>query len=287
MEEIWTFAQGGWGDIIASYGNTCKILDEKGLEKANVVFYGLDFDLVQFLKSQDRINKVSSLIISDPIVYFKYAVLASSDFPTFMEVTGLDKSVPNLLEAHINRFYNIENPTLCHRNFSMKLPEDHINWEIFYDQHPDYLIFQPFSCHSCKYDSHWPHWMAALEWVLENYNKKIILIGQLVSEFDARFKFPWISHENLLNMVGQTKNMFDVLRIMAGSQGVVTTSNCLSMWSILNNKPSMVICNQYIKEKSLYYYNWIHHNPNTVFDFELSLEDFKTNFDSWFQKLKN
>ena len=139
MQDIWCLVNGAWGDALACYGNICHYLDEKGLEKANVVFYGLDPDVSDFLKCQDRINKVSSLVISEPELFFKYAGLAAGDFSAFMKLTGLDQSVPDLVPTHISRYYNIENPDLCHRNFQVKLPETQINWNQFYKTNKDHL----------------------------------------------------------------------------------------------------------------------------------------------------
>lgn len=281
MSEIWCLVNGAWGDALACYGNICHLLDQRGLEKSNVVFYGLDPDIVSFLKCQDRIDKVYSLLISDPELYFKYAGLAAGDFPAFMKITGLNQKIPDLNPTHINRYYNIENPNLCHRVFSVKLPETNVNWQTFYDSNPNYLLFQPFSCHSCLFESHWNHWIDALRWVLDNHNFRVVLTGQLTSGSDHRFKFPWIDHPNLFNMVGQTESMFEVLRIMQGAKGVVTTSNALSMWSIATKIPALVVCNQIIKERAFYYYNWIHHEPNVVLESTSTLEDFKVNFKSF------
>lgn len=280
-KNIWTLVNGAWGDAFACYGNICKLLENRNLEKANVVYYGLDPDIVLFLKSQEKIEKVRVLNISEPQLFFKYAGLAAGDFPAWMQITGLDEEIPDLIPTHINRYYNLENPTECNRTFTIRLPQVKTNWLDFYKSHGSYILFQPFSCHSCTFDRHWPYWVQCLEWVLENTNKKIVLVGQLTSGSDHRFKFPWIEHSNLINLVGQLDSMVDIFYLMNYADYCITTSNALSMYSIISDKPSLVVCNQIIKERALYYYNWIHHKPNQVLDANIGLEQFKTSFKSF------
>ena len=279
--KIWTLVNGAWGDTFACYGNICKLLEQRNLQKANVVYYGLDNEIVNFLKNQDKIDKVRILSISDPELFFKYAGLAASDFPAWMQITGLNKQIPDLIPTHISRYYNIENPTQCNRTFKIQLPTAKNNWVNFYESCGPYILFQPFSCHSCTFDKHWPYWMECLEWSLEKTNKKIVLVGQLTSGSDHRFKFPWIEHPNLINLVGQTDSMIDVFHLMNNCDFCVTTTNALSMYSIIINKPSLVVCNQIIKERSLYYYNWIHHLPNSILEADASVREFKDCFRSF------
>ena len=280
MNEIWTLVCGAWGDALASYGNICKVLDEKGLQKANVVYYGLDKEVSKFLKHQKRIDKVMRLDISEPLVYFKYAGLAAGDFNSWMKITGLNEQIPDLIPTHINRYYNIENPTDCNRDFEVQIPD--ADPELNLKQYEPYILFQPYSCHSCTFDKHWPHWMEALNWVLENVDGKVVLVGNLTSDFDQTFKFPWIEHPRLVNLVGSTTSMVDVFHLMNNANGVVTTSNALSIWSILTKKPALVVCNQIIKERSKYYYNWIHHEPNKVLEPTSTLLEIEKEFRDWF-----
>lgn len=276
--DVWTLVNGAWGDFFACYGNICKLLQERNLEKTNVVYYGLDSDILRCIKIQDNVNKVINLEISDPDLYFKYAGLAASDFLAWTQVTGLDKKIPNLIPTHISRYYNIENPTECNRSFFLKLPVDKQKWEPFSVLYQPYIVVQPFSCHSCRFDKHWPYWVELIYWLLDNCDKRIVLIGQLTSKQDHRFKFPWIEHPNLINLVDQTESMLDVFEIVENSEYTITTSNSLSMYSIIKQKSALVICNQIIKQNAFYYYNWIHHKPNTVLDYTVSLAEFKDHF---------
>lgn len=285
MNNIWTLVNGAWGDFFACYGNICKVLNQRNISKANVVYYGLDPDVLRCIKIQDNINQVINLEISEPDLYFKYAGLAAGDFHTWTKITGLDKKIPDLIPTHISRYYNIENPTECNRSFNLKLIEPTQSWEPFFSLYNSYIVVQPFSCHSCSFDKHWPYWVDAIYWLLDNCDKKIVLLGQLTSKIDHRFKFPWIEHPNLINLVDQTDSMFDVFKLVDRADCVISTSNALSMYSIITNKPSLVVCNQIIKENARYYYNWINHKPNKILDCDISLTEFKDSFKFFYAAL--
>jgi|688.fasta_scaffold55625_5 hypothetical protein len=285
MNEIWTTVHGGWGDSLASYGNICALLREKKLDKANVVFFGMDTEVINFLNAQTCIHKVRHLKITNPTEYHKYIVMGVLDFPLFTRMTGLNALYPDLIPTHISHFYQFENQDLCNRDFSVVLPPSKFDWTDILPHEP-FLLMQPFSCHSCKQSQHWPHWIKAIDYVLKNTLLKVVLIGELKSMYDENFLFPWIEHPNLINLVGQTPSMIDVFHIMGKSIASITTSNGLSMWSIVSKKPSLVVCNQIINNTNVkYYYNWINHDPNTLLDTEASFEHFCIACDNFLQKV--
>jgi hypothetical protein len=279
MENNWYLISGAWSDALIGYYNICKDVEQKGKSKANVVFYGIDLTVVKFLKQQEKIDRVSSLLIDDFDHYIEYLRLSKNDFADFMQKTGLINEIPDLISAH-----HLElNKSDC----SVALQNPDLMESANYKAYQPYLVFHPYSCHSSFFTEHWPYWMAAIDWALETQNVKIFLTGQLMSEIDHRFKFPWLEHPNLMYLVDQTKSMFDVFNMVKYSQGVVTTSSGLSCWSRVLHKPTMVICNKVIKEKDPMKYEWIHSPQNTVFDFQLSWGDFKTEFETWHSKVKD
>lgn len=281
MEETWSLVVGSWGDAFACYGNICKMLKDTGAEKTNVVYFGLNKEVLEFLKIQKGIDKVRHLVISESFNFFEYAGMAAGNFPLWMRVTGLVDQIPDLKPTHISRYYNIEHPKECHRDFECVLPPCNVDWSTVLNGE-DFILFQPFSCHSCSFDKHWPHWMDALKWSLDYFREKVVLVGQLLSPSDRTFRFPWIEHPNLINLVDQTHNMTDVLHLMGMSKFVVTTSNALSMWSIISNKPAFVCANQIIKERAEYYWHWIHHRPNLVLYPVADLQDFEHEMKDWY-----
>lgn len=276
-----TLSCGAWGDVIASYGNIRRYLRENNLTECDVVYFGLDENLVAFLKAQDKIRKVSYLKISDPSEAYLYQHMASHKFPEWMEATGMNKAVPDLVSTHVNKYHLREHPEDCNRDFDCQLPVCGANWSEFLEPTKPYLLVQPYSIQSCTFSHHWPHWMKALEWMAETSGMNIVLVGQITSSGDPDYVFPWIEHPRIINLVGQTQNMSDVLHIANEAAGIVTTANSLSMWSIIKKKPALVVCHLLIKLLAIYYYNWINYGTNTVLDHETSLEQFKESFGVW------
>jgi hypothetical protein len=276
--EPWCLICGAWGDSLAAYGNMCRYLKENNIPKANVVYFGLDANICEFLKFQPNVNKVSFLKISDPKEIYIYQHKASHHFKEWMEITGIDKEIPNLLPTHVNKHHLKDDPTDCYRDFHCVLPPMLGNWDEFLAPLKPYILVQPFSIQSCTFNHHWPHWVPAIEWMAENTDRNIVMVGQLFSEADPEYKFPWIEHPRIINLVGQTQNMPEVLHIANQAERIVSTANGLSLWSIINDKPALVMCHLLIKMLAPYYYNWIHGGRNSVFDHEASLDDFKKAF---------
>jgi hypothetical protein len=276
----WTLATGAWGDSLCAYGNICKLIEEKGTEKANVVYFGLDQGVCEFFKAQPNIHKVSWLQISLPRTINKYLRMAASDFKGWMETTELDKQLPNLIPTHISDYYEKEHTTECNRSFDAVLPPEQGNWADFLGD--KYILFQPYSVQSCEYAFHWPHWHEALKWVLDNTGYKVVMAGELPPEgSDPPAWFPLVDDERVVNIVGQTKSMTDLLHIASRASLIVSTCNALSVWSILKKVPAIICCTKVIKPNSPYYYNWINHSPNIVVDHDNELSVFKEAFRSY------
>jgi hypothetical protein len=274
MQKKSYFIGGSWGDAILCYNNICKNLDELNLEKAYVIFYGLDFEVVKFLKLQDRIDKISVLSISEFDKYLEYLFLSKNNFSEFKKLTGLNNEIPDLVSAYSFNYKK--------EDIFVELPEIEPKWHHFYSTYKNYIVFNPFSCHSSSFTSHWPFWMDSLKWILDNFDIKVVLTGQMTSRVDETFKFPLIEHSNLINLVEKTSSMFDVFNIVNGSKGLITTSSGLSLWSYIFNKPTITICNKDFKEKHFKKYEWIKNENNSVFDYELTLEDFKLFFNNFY-----
>lgn len=283
--EIWALVAGAWGDSLACYGNICKYVKEHGLDQVNVVYHGLHPEIPTFLKQQKYIGRVSVLSLGevrtekglDPAGYFNFfqsAELLATNFTGWMRATQLDQQLPGLLPTHVSREWPLE----PYRDFEIYLPGEPARIE------GPFLLFQPYSVQSCPYHMHWEYWMEALAWVLENLDLKVVLVGTPTSDFDTTFAFPTVEHPKLLNLVGKTKSLLDVLHIMGQAECLITTSNSLSMWSILTQKPSLVVCHKAIRQS--YFYHWINCEPNHVLAAETSLEQFQQECGNWFRKVQ-
>jgi hypothetical protein len=286
MNEHWMTVIGAWGDTLASYGNICKYCRDHNIEKTNIVYYGLHPEVIGFLKQQKYIDKVSHLYLSEPVKtenglnpksffdFLQSMELVVKNFDGWMQATRLKEQIPDLIPTFVGYHYLYEDPHDCNRDFEVKLPSTETDWTSFKQQ--SYLLFQPYSCQSCSYDMHWEHWMPALEWLVDVVDCKIVVVGTPTSIYFPDFVHPKFSHPKIIDMVGKTKSILDVFHIMEGAKGVITTSNSLSMWSILTKKPALVMCNKVIQKT--YFYNWINYPLNRVLCSDATLADFKQEF---------
>jgi hypothetical protein len=279
---IWTTAVGAWGDSLCAYGNICKLLADLGEEKANVVYFGLDQQICEFFKAQPNIDKVSWLKIEPPAVIGKYIQMANTDIPQWMEVTGLKEQLPELFPTHITSKYHKELSTECNRDFSCALPPCMGDWNEFLNKTGPFILLQPFSVQSCTYGDHWPYWKGAIDFMLESCPLPIVLAGEIPPKgSDAPDWFPFVEHKKVLNLIGQTRAMTDLLHIANRAQGIVTTCNALAYWAIIAKKPAVVTCNRIIKVRTPYYYNWLNY-WNVLLDHEATLDEFEQAFISSF-----
>lgn len=125
---------------------------------------------------------------------------------------------------------------------------------------------------SCESFHHWPHWKGACDWLEGNFGIPVVMAGELTE--DRQDWFPLGVGDKVVNIVGQTKCMTDLLHIADRAAMLVTTSNSLSVWSAARGIPALVVCNKIIKDRSPYYYEWICHGNNRVLDYDTTLDDF-------------
>jgi hypothetical protein len=277
MSNIHTTAVGSWGDSLCAYGNICKLLEDRGEEKANLVYFGLDQNVCEFFKAQDNIDKVSWLKIDKPELIGRYIALASKDPQQWAKETGIDH-LQDLHHTHITLKDQFEKSNECNRDFDPQLPPCQGGWPEFLAEKRPYILFQPYSTQSCDYSGHWPYWKEALRYVLEKTDKNVVVVGEMPETLTEVYDLDCLEHPRMTCLIGQTRSMNDVFHIANRAAAIVTTSNAISIWSILKNIPALVACNRIIKEGTPYYYNWIKDKPNVVLDHESNMEHFRAGF---------
>jgi len=269
---LFTTAVGAWGDVIASYGNMVELLREKQLKSCDVIYLGRDDKIKDFLKIQD---------IVDNVLYIKphenqYVEIAHAATHEQFDWSAYSKG-KKVIETHITEDY-LQGKKRKYNRFLCKLPTSKC---IESDKRK--LIVQPFSTHSVSPIEHWAFWFNAIEWVSER-DWEVIVVGQKNGGLRGRgFKFPDLSLLSVTDMVGKTASMTDIFALVNDCDAVLTTSNCLSMWSIISNTPALVICNK-LNITHDYYHNWIDHEPNTILKTNICFETFKKRFIEWESK---
>ncbi len=265
----------GWGDIFVDYANVCLLKN-----KVNVLFYGYDKYIPKFLKHQDNIGEVRHVVPETAVDYAKAAALSRK--PEWLwEICN--QTYPKLdhkkfLMIHTNRM----DQTI--REIDLKLPKRE-----FQVDKPS-LLFNPYSIQSLMFSNHCPLIPEIFTWLIDQTDWNIILTGQKIFHhaYFGEQPFPLkISNEeevnNLQNLVGETESMIDVLHIANQCEGIITTSNCLAHWSIITNKPAIVLMNDMMtnpgNRKALQFYrNWIEHKPNTLLTHDCTPDQFMEAF---------
>lgn len=269
---LYTTTMGSWGDAIAAYGNSVQLSIEHG-HSFSMIYYGFDDTIVEFLKLQDYVEKVVHVKPADENEFFRVVKIAGEkklDWNKLAKVEG------EVVQTHIGNDYLFDHPERCFRNFSMKLPKGRGKCE------KDCLLFQPFSTNSVSPIDHWPFWFNALEWIVDNTKWDITVIGQRTGGMRGQgFIFPDMEFPGRVkNKVGKTKSMLEIFSMANRCKGIITTSNCLSMWSVISKTPALVICNK-LNLTHDYYNGWINHPPNTLLGVNICFETFKKRFREW------
>lgn len=266
----------GWGDMFVDYANICLLN-----RKVNVIFYGYDKYIAKFLEYQDNIGEVRHIIPESREDYaFKLPIEC-------LEKEWLQK-ICNLTEPKLDprKFLmtHTERLTRTIRDIDLKVPPR--NFKI---DKPS-LLFNPYSIQSLMYSNHCPLIPDVFVWLVDQTDWNIVLIGQKTFNhcYFGEQPFPLkINNEdeadNLQNLVGETESLIDVLHIANQCEGIITTSNALAHWSIITNKPAIVLMNDVMtnpgERKALKFYrNWIEHEPNTLLEYTCTPDQFMEAF---------
>ena len=278
----WTaIPRGGWGDMFVSYANMCQFNN-----KFNVLHNGQDKYIPKFLEYQDNIEEVIHvpyIIKTDAkeIALEANEINQHGNKEWIREISDMNPDNFVLTHADFEQKKNLQ----IIREFEYKLPES--NFKI----KPHSLLFNPYSIQSLMVNNHCPLIPEMFAWLVTETDWNIVLIGQETynhTYFGER-PFPLkISGNdgNWQNLVGKTESMIDVFDIAKQCDGIITTSNCLSLWSIISDKPALVILNDLMSEPkervSLNFYKeWINHKPNTLVDYNCTPNQFMETFKKW------
>lgn len=272
MDNVYITVIGAWGDALAALGNA-SLLQRANIQEYKVIYFGFDRNIKTFLKWQPGVQSVIHVPPKNWEHYEKVCLLAccTENVNHTHWLPLLDLKIDGIvIQTHITDYLQRENPEYCVRDFECVLERS------FPKFRKPTLLFQPYSVQSSTFQEHWPHWMEALDWILEETEWDVVVAGAryVYSPVgESNFVFPELpEHERLTVMVGKTQSMTDVFALADACQGIVTTNNCLSMWSVITDKPALVV---HTKREYPYFHNWIDYGRNKVLPFGTSLEEFK------------
>jgi hypothetical protein len=279
---LYTTSLGAWGDMFVCYANIW-LLTNRINRKVSVLHYGTDPEVAKFLEYQDNIEEVRfespenedeyQAVIKEAKMGKEWAKRIFKE-DGFVFATHLDAEM--ILNFMIARRFEyrlpVQNPPMAQKT----------------------ILINPFSFQSCLPQSHWPWIPEAVQYLIDKTDWNFILVGLDKTRYSGTneyFDFPLEieDHPRVLNLVGKTKSMLEVLALAEQCEGIVTTSNALSMWSIISNKPALVWAHKKLTNPIVpgheYYKEWIQAEPNQIIWWGQPLDDFKKECDRWLDAL--
>lgn len=232
---IYGTAIGAWGDVILDLAAF-----KTNIGHGGIILFTKDAALVDFARQQTFIDRVEWVKPVNEDDYFDMYQKACStwayeDVFPFAEIanrTSLDLSKIRIVQTHLRP----ERRGLIPWH-GARLPYNAWRWA--YEQSQwlphNYYVLHPYSIHSCPLDGHWRLWEGAIEYLLNYTPHTYVLTG---TEWQTDF-----THPRLVNLVGASDTMMDIFALSEMSKGVITTSNGLSHYAVVQNLPAVVCGN--------------------------------------------
>lgn len=271
---------GAWGDIFGAIGNTHYLLSKFSQKTVGAIYYGYDEHLREFLIAQSCFSRVRHIVPKSREEYLRVVGVACqqrSDINMWLTdmVGPLASQYKNVWPVHID-FHCIDGAQ-CERFYAAKLPERATRWaEEFRTDKPTYLV-NPYSTQSATLDQHWPHWAEAVKHLNADTDSRYLLVGQEMGQLEK-----WVPiGGNMIDFRRRTSTMMHVLALTRICQGVISTSNVLSMWSIIDDIKSLICCNSVLVSENNYFKRWITAPSNTLLRQSSSFDQFIRTLQEW------
>ncbi len=284
----WATAWAHWGDTIACMSYAKWILDKKGQATCNFVYTGPDGRIVDFLKAQPWIrnvvqglmstdyNKAYALAcneMSDPAAWLPLITPAVADRdPLWPSIEDVTPTHPSFLQAKMYRTVPV---------MDLQLPKACENWaERFWRTVQKrttgpVITVHPSSIWSESANNHWPHWKEAIGWLLEHTPYTYILSG-LVEGFA-----PEGGHPRLIDTVGKIPSCMEMLAISKKCAGVISTPNCVSLWSVSHDIPGLIMGNRVMDNFAYFFRRYVDRLPNRFVNWDAPFSEFQRLAAAW------
>jgi glycosyltransferase involved in cell wall biosynthesis len=273
----YALAFGAWGDVFCSIGMAQAMRNPS--RPIHVLNYSMDPAVADFLREQpfiDAVHYYPPACFEDFTELFHKACMSRFthydrwliEFADFCNVPACD-----ILYSQINQ--QEDQPVA--RWHDAALPAGircwaHTQARIW----GDYILLHPISTQSAKIGEHWPHWEAAVRWLVEETPYTYVLTG--IADMDVP------ASDRLINLIGRTENMMQVLALCEKSKGVISTCNAVSIWTVMQDIPGLIVANSVFNEKADYYHRWINTAPNTLLYQYDTLQWFKSVASEWLER---
>jgi predicted SAM-dependent methyltransferase len=242
----WGVVCGAWGDVICSLQN---YRDRVGT--GGVIHYGVDPNVVAFLKEQDFI---SDAIQVTPANHAEYERI-------FHSVWGNGGHLSDELRAAVSNHGANDDRLVGTTSYwddaeprqyggPLKLSQEAEDWARSVSDgiaRPWYVV-NPYSFNSTHKEAHWHHWYEFMHTLFGGTDHHYFLTGQGWSPQ------PFEKHVNVHSFVNKTPSMMHVLALARLADGVVTTSNSLAHWAVSQNLRSLIVCNNACSDTKYFFH---------------------------------
>jgi hypothetical protein len=271
--ETWGTAIGAWGDCLIDLGIAKAFLGEG----FGIINFSKDPDIAKFIEAQPFVRECIRVEPKNAKDYhLRYWEMVST--PQFGQLDGIYKIVRRSGIHRKNVVCTSIDNSKIHRRIAYPWHGAVLPSSAYSDamdmlrRETDPLIFtkpfyiiNPYSLNSCPLEEQWSHWDEAIELLLRYTPYTYILVGTGYN-IEGR-------HDRLVNLVGQTDSMLEVMALAQMSQGVFTTANGLSHWCWVQNIPSVVVGNKPLSSYESYFKHYLNKSDNLVM-FENGLAEF-------------
>lgn len=260
---------------------------EQWEDNKKILYYGFDKSVPDFIEAQGfevhhvkpGSNHEYQYSVHALCICHKHHIRRRSFIKQISKRSGIPED--SILQYQISA--EIKHQSVIHHWRSNKLPKESqdLAAKLTSGQPKPWILLHPFSFQSNTKDRHWPHWDKALEWFACKKNCTIFLTG-----VGWQTNPEWVG-ETTVDLVDKTRSNNDVLALQQLCDLTVTTSNNLSHYAVLIDKPVINCINQAVVDKSWYFRKWYHFDKAMFVEHHDPLKKLQGVYLSHFDELSN
>jgi hypothetical protein len=273
----WGTAMGSWGDCLIALGTFRHLVGRGGL-----LLWAQDPAIEQFARAQNFVEDVrfvpfprteENIALYGKVCDEGYGpdtepwrkVFNESTVPDFAALSGQGRVTPTHIDTELAKRRQ------AFHWHGARLPlstNGEVYWFIENHEIPDgFVLLQPYSINSSSLEQHWPHWQEALEYLLRYTPYTYVVVG-------TGWKCEVARHPRLINLEDCTSSMLEVFALAERARAVITTSNCLSHYAVIQNLPAVVVGNAPLSNPDSYFRRWLQADDINLVEFEATPADF-------------
>lgn len=263
----WGLAIGAWGDTLMCVGVIRAALRRLRQPSCGVIHYGSDPAIAPFLRQQTCFDRAVYIKPRSRAEYGRLseAMVAGGGakdgwLPEMLAGTGIAPCDVWVTSLH-SRFFDRYRAEYFTEARTSREAEIWARKQVERWRKPGRKVFllHPQSLQSAQKEAHWPHWEAAIRWMLRETRHTFVLTG-------LHNPFPLLSERynpRLINLCGRT-TMQQVFALAEASDGVFTTCNSVAHWSVIRRRPVVIALNRDVVNARNYFRRFLDRPPARV-----------------------